>query len=185
MRIVCLGLLMSGCVGGGEERGREDNSFHVAFVRWQAKLGDGSDAGSGCVLTNNKDSYGESVVIAAEPGDTVELSETYGRFLTTSEAWSAHPDDDAYWCAKSGAQRWVSIRNPSCFQPFDPDAAPARCGESSFNLVESQVLPAGDYPEGPYVRDADGFQLTLELGSRGEQCLQDCDRGQRVEFVVE
>jgi hypothetical protein len=185
MRTMCLALLMTGCVGGGEERGREDDSFHVALVRWQAKLDDGTDAGSGCVLTNNKDSYGEALVVSAEPGATVELSETFERFRTTSEAWSAHPNDDPYWCGKSGAERWVSIRNPNCFEPFDPDAAPARCGQSSFKFVQTQALPPADYPEDPYIRDADGFRLTVELGSRGEQCLQDCDRGQRIEFVVE
>lgn len=178
-------LLLSGCVHGGEEREREDPSFHVALVRWRAELADGTDAGSGCVLTNDKDAYGDQLVITAEPGDTVQLTETFQRFRTTAEAWSAHPNDDAFWCGQSGAERWASVRNPGCFDPLDLENAPALCSGSSVSLVASEIEPAGDYPELPYVKNVDGFRLTLELGSKGEQCFQDCDRGQRVEFFVE
>lgn len=184
MRLLGLLLLMSGCRLGGEEREREDNSFHVAFVRWQATLASGADAGSGCVLTNNKDDYGELVVISAKPGDTVILSETFERFRTTAEAWSAHPDDDEYWCGKAGSERWASVRNPGCFAAFDSDEAPARCADSDFTLLENEIIPTSEASSIPYVEGVDGFRLTLELRSRGEQCLQDCDRGQRVEFVV-
>lgn len=177
-------LLLSGCVHGGEEREREDPSFHVALVRWRAELADGTDAGSGCVLTNDKDAYGDQLVITAEPGDTVQLTETFQRFRTTAEAWSAHPNDDAFWCGQSGAERWASVRNPGCFDPLDLENAPALCSGSSVSLVASEIEPAGDYPELPYVKNVDGFRLTLELGSKGEQCFQDCDRGQRVEFFV-
>jgi hypothetical protein len=176
---------MSSCRLGGEERDREDNSFHVAFVRWQATLATGEDAGSGCVLTNNKDDYGEYLVISAQPGDTVTIDETCERFRTTADAWSAHPDDDEYWCGKGGSERWASVRNPGCFAPFDKDEAPARCGDSNFTLLKSHIVPGGEPSSLPSVEDVDGFRLTVELGSRGEQCLQDCDRGQRIEFVVQ
>ncbi len=186
MRIIGLVFLLSGCLyGGGEEQGREDTSFHVEFVRWQAKLASGSDAGSGCVLINNKDSYAEELVVTAEPGDVVELTQTFHRFRSTSDAWSAHPSDDAYWCGKSGAERWSSVRNPACFEVSDPEDAPARCAGSSISLVEREVLPAGDYPDSPYVKDVDGFRLTLELGSRGWQCMKDCSGEAHVEFVVQ
>jgi len=187
MRTLCLLLLVSGCVSGGEEQEREDDSFYVGLVRWQATLADETDAGSGCVVTNYRDStYGEQLVVRAEPGSTVTLTETFERFITTTKAWSAHVHDDSYWCGKSGAGRWASVRNPSCFEPFDPETAPGACRKSDFTIVDSEVLPPGNYAnDRPYVFDADGFRLTLQIHTRGAQCLQDCDLGQRIEFVVE
>jgi hypothetical protein len=184
-RIIALLLLPSGCLYRSDDVPNKAPWFDAAFVRWQAKLANGADAGSGCVLTNNTDSWGRQLVVSAEPGDTIELTETFHRFRTTSDAWSAHSNDDEYWCAKSGAERWGSVRNPFCFEPFDPDQAPPSCSHSDISLVDREILPPGDYPDTRYVQNADGFQLTLQLGSRGEQCLKDCDRGQLIEFVVE
>lgn len=82
-------------------------------------------------------------------------------------------------------RRPASVRNPACFGSSDSENAPALCSGSNLALLENEVMPVGDYPDLPYVKNVDGFRLTLELGSRGEQCLRDCDRGQRVEFVVE
>src|SRR6187200_2719022 len=90
-------------VQGGEEESRNDDTFYVNVVHWEATNADGAAVGSGCVLPLEAD-YGKHIAFAAVAGQTITLSETFRTFHTTGDDYSAHPDE-AYWCNRSDGVR--------------------------------------------------------------------------------
>jgi hypothetical protein len=173
-----------GCITGGEEVKREDDTYYVNLLHWEATLADGTAAGSGCLYTEGD--YGERIDIPAEVGDTVTLTERFVTFPTTYDDWGRHRDVE-YWCERSDGRRRSSIPNAACWKALSPEETTECAGEAGVNveLLGAEIMPPGNYPADDTVAyDADGFRLTFKVLAEGEQCVSCLTPGDFLAFTI-
>ena len=178
---------LSGCVSGGEEWTRADDTYYVNLIRWEAIRSDGSSAKADCMLMVND--YADRIRFAAEVGEPITLTETFSVFPMKYEEYQPHHGDDAYWCAKSGGRQLSSIRNPQCWTTLEPDETVACASTAGIvaEITEAEILPPGSYPDdAKTLWEVDGFRMTLKILGKGKQCVEQCGTvGDYLAFTVE